>query len=162
MPSFIDFNVRPSRSFPFVSKVTGYNFIDIAVRAMLGEDVSGEYRTVDIDTVAVKSPQSSYSRIKGADPRTGVEMASTGEVACFGDTYAEALVKSMLAAGFRLPKIGGNIMVSLGGDENKVKLLGALHALNDMKFKFYATVHTADFLKAHGIRCKKIFKLHQR
>src|SRR3989344_4498874 len=75
----IECNVRSSRSFPFVSKVTGYNFIDIAVRAMLGEDVHGDYRTVELDTVAVKSPQFSYSRIKGADPTTQGEMASTGE-----------------------------------------------------------------------------------
>ena len=100
----IECNVRASRSFPFVSKVTGYNFIEIATRAMLGRDVAGDYRTLELDLVAVKSPQFSYGRIKGADPRTKVEMASTGEVACFGDSYSEALLKSMLAAGFRLPK----------------------------------------------------------
>jgi carbamoyl-phosphate synthase large subunit len=100
----IECNLRASRSFPFVSKVTGYNFIDMAVRAMLGKSIAGNYRTVDLDLVAVKSPQFSYGRIKGADPYTSVEMASTGEVACFGDSYPEALLKSMLAAGFRLPK----------------------------------------------------------
>jgi carbamoyl-phosphate synthase large subunit len=156
----IECNVRASRSFPFVSKVTGYNFIDIATRALLGKDVKGEYHTVELDTVAVKSPQFSFSRIKGADPRTSVEMASTGEVACFGDSYAEALIKSMMAAGFRLPK--KNIMVSLGGEENKVKLLPALLKLREMKFNFFATEHTADFLTAHGIKAKKIYKLHQR
>ena len=158
----IECNVRASRSFPFVSKVTGYNFIDIAVRAILGEDVEGEYRTVELDTVAVKSPQFSYSRIKGADPRTSVEMASTGEVACFGDSYSEALIKSMMAAGFRLPKPGGNILVSLGGEENKVKLLPALQKLAEMKFKFFGTEHTADFLNEHKLKCKKVFKLHRR
>lgn len=156
----IECNLRASRSFPFVSKVTGYNFIDIAVRGMLGEDVSGQYRTVELDTVAVKSPQFSYSRIKGADPMTSVEMGSTGEVACFGDSYAEALIRSMMAAGFRLPK--QNILVSLGGEENKLKLLPSLLLLKGMGFTFSGTEHTADFLTAHGIKCRKVFKLHQR
>lgn len=156
----IECNVRASRSFPFVSKVTGYNFIDIAVRALLDEEVEQEYRTVELDRVAVKSPQFSYSRIKGADPRTSVEMASTGEVACFGDSYAEALLTSMQAAGLRLPK--KNIMVSLGGAENKIKLLPALLKLQDMGFKFYATEHTSEFLTLHKIRNTKIYKLHEK
>ena len=156
----IECNVRASRSFPFVSKVTGYNFIDIATRAILGRDVAGEYHTVELDTVAVKSPQFSFNRIKGADPRTSVEMASTGEVACFGDSYAEALIKSMMAAGFRLPR--KNILLSLGGEEHKVKLLPALKNLHALGFNFFATEHTADFLSEHGMRSKKVYKLHQR
>lgn len=156
----IECNLRASRSFPFVSKVTGYNFIDIAVRAMLGLEVKGHYRTVELDTVAVKSPQFSYNRIKGADPIHYVEMASTGEVACFGDTYSEALVKSMLSAGMRLPK--KNILLSLGKEENKVKLLPAILKLAEMKYKLYATEHTADFLVAHKIKCTKVYKLHRR
>ncbi|MFA7309546.1 MAG: carbamoyl-phosphate synthase (glutamine-hydrolyzing) large subunit [Candidatus Paceibacterota bacterium] len=156
----IECNVRASRSFPFVSKVTGYNFIDIATRAILNRDVKGEYHTVELDTVAVKSPQFSFSRIKGADPRTSVEMASTGEVACFGDSYAEALIKSMVAAGFRLPK--KNILLSLGGEENKVKLLPSVQKLFDMGFRLYATEHTADFLNSNKIKCKRVFKLHNR
>ncbi len=155
----IECNVRASRSFPFVSKVTGYNFIDIAVRAMLGERVAENYRTVELDYVAVKSPQFSYSRIKGADPRTGVEMASTGEVAAFGDSYSEALLKSMLAADFKLPKINGNILVTLGKEENKVKLLPSVQALEAMGYRIVATEHTADFLKENGVACEKVYKL---
>ena len=153
----IECNVRASRSFPFVSKVTGYNFIEIATRAFLGENVHGEYRTVDLDYVAVKSPQFSYSRIKGADPVGRVEMASTGEVACFGDSYAEALLNSMMAAGMRPPK--KNVLVSLGKEENKVKLLPSMQTLHDLGFSFLATEHTADFLKAHYIPCKKVYKI---
>lgn len=156
----IECNVRASRSFPFVSKVTGYNFIELATKALLGLDVTGEYRTVELDTVAVKSPQFSYSRIKGADPQSKVEMASTGEVACFGDTYSEALLKSMMAAGFRLPK--KNILVSLGKEENKIKLLPAMQLLAKMKYTLFATEHTADFLKANGIACKKVFKISSK
>lgn len=153
----IECNVRASRSFPFVSKVTGYNFIDIAVRAMLGQDVSGNYHTLELDYVAVKSPQFSYARIKGADPVSYVEMAATGEVACFGDSYAEALIKSMLAAGFRIPK--KNILVSLGKEENKLKLLPAMHELHKLRFKLFATEHTADFLRENSIPCEKVYKI---
>jgi len=155
----IECNVRASRSFPFVSKVTGYNFIDIATRAMLGEKVHGHYRTLELDCVAVKSPQFSYSRIKGADPTASVEMASTGEVACFGDSYGEALIKSMLAADFKLPKTGGNILVSLGKEENKVKLLESIRLLADMGYKIIATENTADFLKENNVDCEKVYKI---
>jgi carbamoyl-phosphate synthase large subunit len=153
----IECNVRASRSFPFVSKVTGYNFIEIATKAMLGKNVHANYRTVELDTVAVKSPQFSYARIKGADPLGRVEMASTGEVACFGDSYPEALLKSMMAAGMRLPK--KNILLSLGGEENKVKLLPAIQKLHEMKFKLSATEHTADFLRENHIPCEKVYKI---
>lgn len=153
----IELNVRASRSFPFVSKVTGHNFAEFATRAMLGDDISGEYKTLELDYVAVKSPQFSFGRIKGADPRSRVEMASTGEVACFGNTYSEALLKSMLASGFRLPK--KNVLVSLGQEENKQKLLSSLQLLSALKFKFYATEHTADFLTLHDIPCEKVYKI---
>ncbi|MCE9541741.1 carbamoyl-phosphate synthase (glutamine-hydrolyzing) large subunit [Candidatus Kaiserbacteria bacterium] len=156
----IECNVRASRSFPFVSKVTGHNFIDIATKAILGVTVSGHYRTVELDTVAVKSPQFSYSRIRGADPTTSVEMGSTGEVACFGDTYSEALIKSMMAAGFRLPK--KNILISLGGEENKIKLLPTIQKLSEMGFSLYATEHTADFIRSHGMKCEKVYKVQHK
>jgi len=156
----IECNVRASRSFPFVSKVTGHNFIRLAVRAMLGERITERYRTLELDHVAVKSPQFSFTRIKGADPRSSVEMASTGEVACFGDSYAEALLKSMLAAGFRLPK--KNVLVSLGKEENKLKLLPSMQTLRDMGFKIFATEHTADFLETNDISCTKVWKISSK
>ena len=172
----IECNVRASRSFPFVSKVTGHNFIDIATRVILGEKADGHYRTVELDTVAVKSPQFSYSRIKGADPTTSVEMGSTGEVACFGDSYGEALLKSMMAAGLRLPKprrsrsevgvptgaSGNNILVSLGGEENKVKLLPSIRKLFGMGFKLFGTEHTAQFFNANGVGMKTVHKMHEK
>ncbi len=156
----IECNLRASRSFPFVSKVTGYNFTEIAVRAMLGEKVSGRYHTVELDYMVVKSPQFSFSRIKGADPRSRVEMASTGEVACFGNTFGEALLKSMLAAGFRLPK--KNVLVSIGGQESKLKLLESIQTLAQMGFMLFATENTADFLKEHGIACEKVWKISSK
>lgn len=153
----IECNVRSSRSFPFVSKVTGYNFIDIATKAMLGKDVSGDYRTLELDFVAVKSPQFSYARIKGADPVSNVEMASTGEVVCFGDSFPEALIKAMMASGFRLPR--KNILVSLSKEENRVKLLPALRELAKMKFKLFATEDTADFMNENSVACDKVYKI---
>ena len=153
----IECNVRASRSFPFVSKVTGINFIELATAAMLGENIAGHYRTVELDYVAVKSPQFSFSRIKGADPVRSVEMASTGEVATFGDSYAEALIKSMLASDFKLPKKG--VLVSLGKEENKVKLLESVTQLHVMNFAIYATENTADFLIQHNIPCQKVYKI---
>ncbi|MFA6050541.1 MAG: carbamoyl-phosphate synthase (glutamine-hydrolyzing) large subunit [Candidatus Paceibacterota bacterium] len=154
----IECNMRASRSFPFVSKATGYNFIEIATKALLGLDVRGQYRTVELDHVAVKSPQFSYGRIKGADPLPYVEMASTGEVACFGDSYAEALIKSMQSAGLRLPK--KNILISLGKEENKVKLLSSIKSLAALGYNLFATEDTADFLKREGVLCKKVYKIH--
>ena len=148
----IECNIRASRSLPFVSKTTGYNFADIAIRAQLGEDVSGKYQTLDLDHVGVKSPQFSYARIKGADPRSGVEMGSTGEVACFGDTFGEALLLSMQAAELRLPK--RDILVSLGEEENKVKLLPAVRLLHERGLIIHATEGTARFLRSHHIPCR--------
>ena len=153
----IELNIRASRSYPFVSKVTGYNFAELATRTMLGENIERQYRILELDYVAVKSPQFSFSRIKGADPRARVEMASTGEVAVFGNSYGEALLKSMLAAGFRLPK--KNVLVSLGQEENKLKLLPSLRLLSSLKFKLYATEHTADFLTINDIPCEKVYKI---
>ncbi len=156
----IECNVRASRSFPFISKASGYNFAELATRALLGKDISGEYRTVDLDYCAVKSPQFSYRRIKGADPLAYVEMASTGEVACFSESYSEALLQSMQAAGFRLPK--KNILISLGKEENKVKLLPALEKFVRFGLNIFATEHTADFLQSHNIACTKVYKIHTK
>ncbi|MBN2537251.1 carbamoyl-phosphate synthase (glutamine-hydrolyzing) large subunit, partial [candidate division WOR-3 bacterium] len=99
--SVIECNLRASRSFPFVSKATGYNFIEFAARAMMGVDVRGSYRTLDLDHVAVKVPQFSFSRLKGADPVLYVEMTSTGEVACLGDSLEEAWLKAAIANGLK-------------------------------------------------------------
>lgn len=154
----IELNARASRSFPFVSKATGYNFARIATKVLIGKDVRDDYRTLDLDYVVVKSPQFSYSRIKGADPRPHVEMASTGEVASFGNSFAEALLKSMIASGFTLPK--KNIFISVGKEENKVKLLPSIKTLEEMGFRLYATEHTADFLKQSGVHCEKVYKIH--
>lgn len=157
----IECNLRASRSFPFASKVTGYNFIEIATQAMIGKAKSKSfrdryYRTLDLDHVGVKAPQFSFSRLKGADPVLGVEMASTGEVACFGDDLHEAFLKAMISVGFKVPK--KNILISAGRIEDKADLLKVARKFAEMDYKLFATPGTAEFLKENKVKCTKLFK----
>ncbi len=157
----IECNLRASRSFPFASKVTGYNFIEIATKAMLGKAEPKEYRdkyyrTLDLDHVGVKAPQFSFSRLKGADPVLGVEMASTGEVACFGHDLHEAFLKAMISVGFKMPK--KNVLLSAGRIEDKTDLLRSARQLVKMGFNLYATAGTAKFLREHSIKCTTLHK----
>lgn len=157
----IELNLRSSRSFPFVSKASKYNFIDMATRAMLGEDITGEYKTLDMDYVTVKAPQFSYSRIKGADPVLYVEMGSTGEVACFGDQYLEAFLKALMAADLRLPK--KNILLSIGQEENKVELGDSIQQLHEMGYSLFGTEHTADYVeKVLHLPITRLYKVSER
>ena len=150
----IECNLRASRSFPFVSKVTKYNFIEKATKAMLGFEEKGRYNTIDLDYVGVKAPQFSFSRLHGADPVLGVEMASTGEVACLGKDINEAFLKSLLSVGYKLPK--KNILLSTGPIESKAHLLESVKKLEHMNFNLYATKGTADFLKDNKIEVKTL------
>lgn len=149
----IECNVRASRSFPFVSKVTGLDLIEMATKAMTGLPVR-EYPPLAIqpDYVAVKVPQFSFSRLQGADPVMGVEMASTGEVACFGRTKYEAYMKGLISTGFKLPK--RNILLSFGTFKDKMEMLKPVEQLHKMGFALFATAGTADFLEEHNIPCK--------
>jgi carbamoyl-phosphate synthase large subunit len=156
----IECNLRASRSFPFISKATGYNFIDFAVKSILGHDIKGDYKTLDLDHMVVKAPQFSFSRLSGADPILGVEMSSTGEVACFGDTLEEAFLKSMLSTGFRLPK--GNILVTLGDLADKIEFLDSARKLNEMGYKIYTTENTHQILKENGIRTNLVHKINEK
>ena len=146
----IECNLRASRSFPFVSKVTKYNFIDLATKAMLGIDIKGKYNTIDLDYVGVKAPQFSFSRLHGADPVLSVEMASTGEVACLGNDVNEAFLKSLLSVGFVLPN--SNVLLSTGPIKSKAYLLESVKKLEEMGFNLYATEGTAKFIEQNGIK----------
>ncbi len=146
----IECNLRASRSFPFVAKVTKNNFIELATKAIMGLDISGRYDTLGLDYVGVKAPQFSFSRLHGADPMPSVEMASTGEVACLGDDLHEALLKSLLSVGFVLPR--SNILLSTGPVKNKAYLMESINKLRDMGFNIYSTEGTAKFLKQNGIQ----------
>lgn len=156
----IECNLRASRSFPFASKVTGTNFAVLATQALLQKAPTGvRYNTLDLDHVGVKAAQFSFSRLKGADPRLGVEMVSTGEVACFGNSAEEALIISMLAVGFKLPK--KNVLLSVGALEDKVDILAAAQTLHRMDFSLYATPHTHEFLKDRGVPSLLLHKVSE-
>ncbi|MBU0598566.1 carbamoyl-phosphate synthase (glutamine-hydrolyzing) large subunit [Patescibacteria group bacterium] len=152
----IECNLRASRSFPFVSKVLKVNFIELATRVMLGEKVKKSNKSLfELDYVSVKAPQFSFTRLQGADPILGVEMASTGEVACLGDDFHEALLKSMISVGWRFPK--KNILLSTGPVESKAELLDSIRELERQKYTLYATRGTAQFLKRNGVNSKILF-----
>ena len=151
----IECNVRASRSFPFVSKVTGYNFIKIATEAMLGIHKKQRYNTLDFDYVGIKTPQFSYNRLKGADPVTHVEMASTGEVACIGADLFDAFFTSWTATEQQVN--GKRILVSIGG-QNKHKLLPELKKLSELGFELYTTPGTHEFLQEKGVITRRLFK----
>jgi carbamoyl-phosphate synthase large subunit len=155
----IECNLRASRSFAFVSKVLGVNFIREATRAMLGAPRSPfeERRSpLERDYFAVKVAQFSFRRLSGVDPVLGVEMASTGEVACFGDDVDEALLKAMLATGFRVPTRG--VLLSLGPVGEKYRFVSETRELVRQGLKLYATAGTAEILQAEGIVCEALGK----
>ena len=155
----IECNLRASRSFPFVSKVSRVNFVDLAVEAMLGRPARNRKSTLDLDYVGVKAPQFSFSRLKGADPTLGVEMASTGEVACLGEDVHEAFLKSILSAGFVLPK--RSILLSIGSRADKIKFLESAEILRDLGFTIYATEQTQAVLAANGVPATLLHKVHE-
>jgi carbamoyl-phosphate synthase large subunit len=146
----IECNLRASRSFPFVSKVFKINFIDLATRIIMGKHVPPIDRSAfDLDYVGVKASQFSFTRLKGSDPVLGVEMASTGEVACLGDDFNEAFLKSLLSVDFVLPK--RTILLSTGPVDSKADFLSSTKILEMMGFTFYATRGTATFMKENHI-----------
>ncbi len=146
----IECNLRASRSFPFVSKILKINFIDLATRIMLGLPVEKPHKNAfDLDYVGIKASQFSFSRLQGADPVLGVDMSSTGEVGCIGNDTSEAILKSMLAVGLRIPEKA--ILLSTGGPKQKADMLDAAHMLHNKGYKIYATSGTHTFLNDNGI-----------
>jgi carbamoyl-phosphate synthase large subunit len=152
----IECNLRASRSFPFVSKVLKINFIDLATRIMLGEHVEKPSKSAfDLDYVGVKASQFSFSRLGGADPVLGVDMASTGEVGCLGDDTDEAVLKSLLAVGLRVPHKA--VLLSTGTPKQKADMLEAAHMLHRAGLKIYATSGTCQFLNDNGIPAVRVY-----
>ena len=146
----IECNVRASRSFPFVSKTMGVDLIEMATKAIMGVPFL-EYPPTDLppNCVGVKVPQFSFSRLSGADPVLGVEMASTGEVACFGIDKYEAYIKALISTGFKLPN--RNILLSIGSYKDKKEMLPSVEKLQKLGYKLFATAGTADFLQEHDV-----------
>ena len=146
----IECNLRASRSFPFVSKVSKINFIDLATKVMLGIPVEKPNSNVfDLDYVGIKASQFSFSRLQGADPVLGVDMSSTGEVGCLGESSSEALLTSMLSVGYRIPQKG--VLLSTGTAKQKADLLDSAHKLHNKGYQLYATAGTHRYLNENGI-----------
>ncbi len=152
----IECNLRASRSFPFVSKVLKINFIDLATRVMLGLPVKKPTKNAfDLDYVGIKASQFSFSRLQKADPVLGVDMASTGEVGCIADDTSEAILKSMLSVGYRIPE--KNILLSTGTAKQKADMLDAARLLSKKGYNLYATGGTYRFLKENGIESTHVY-----
>ncbi len=153
----IECNLRASRSLPFVSKVTGNNFVREAMKRMLGVREPITNHALDLDYVGAKVPMFSFPRLVGADPLLGVEMASTGEVGCFGDDAHEALLHGMLATGFAFPRKG--VLLSLGPLTGKYSFTDEARSLvEDLGLPIYATPGTAEMLKNVGIEAQVLSK----
>jgi carbamoyl-phosphate synthase large subunit len=154
--SVIECNLRASRSFPFCSKVFKQNMIEYAVKAMLGAPVEKvQSSLLELDYVGVKAAQFSFSRLHGADPVPGVEMASTGEVGCLGSGLNEAFMKAMLSVGYRVPK--KKILLSTGPLANKIEFQDSAKRLSELGYELYASEGTADFMEKNGV---KVTRLH--
>ena len=152
----IECNLRASRSFPFVSKVLKRNFIETATRIMLDAPYTRPDKSAfDIDRIGVKASQFSFARLQNADPVLGVDMSSTGEVGCLGDDFNEALLNSLIATGYKIPK--QSILLSSGATKSKVDLLDASHMLSKNGYHIYTTAGTATFLNSHGIPTTPVF-----
>ncbi len=146
----IECNLRASRSMPFVSKVLKTNLIDLATKVMLGIPVEKPHKSsFDLDYIGIKAPQFSFSRLKKADPVLGVDMSSTGEVGCIGDNFYEAILKSMLSVGYRIPE--KNILLSTGPMRSKVELINSCKMLAEKGYILFATRGTHNFLKLNNI-----------
>ncbi len=159
----IECNLRASRSMPFVSKMKGVNLMDASADALLGKTIDLHLANVPpVFKVGVKVPQFSFMQLEGADPLLGVEMQSTGEVACFGETFFDAFCKALVASGFKIPK-KGTVFVSVGGKELKKKSLNAVRRLAELGYDVSATEHTAEFLSKHGIaNISVLYKISER
>ena len=156
--SVIECNLRASRSLPYVSKTRGVNLIEVATAIMLGKTLKdlGIPKLPPLPYVGVKVPQFSFMRLTGADPVLGVEMLSTGEAACIGENFADAFLKALLSAEFKVPKDGCSVLITVGGERLKREIVPLAKTLREMGFKIYATEHTADVFREAGLNSIKV------
>lgn len=155
----IECNLRISRSFPFVSKTLDCDLVALATRVIMGiKETFIDMQAEDFllnKRVGVKVPQFSFSRLSGADVTLGVEMASTGEVACFGENRYEAYLKAMISTGFRIPK-KRIALISVGAHKHKAELLPSIRTLHQMGYKLYATLGTANYYNEKNIPLEEV------
>jgi carbamoyl-phosphate synthase large subunit len=159
----IECNLRSSRSMPYVSKTRGINMMKLAAEVIMGKKIPKSLLNLPYgDFVGVKSPMFSFMRLDNADPILGVEMNSTGEVACIGEDLPDALMKSLEAAEMRIPVEGGNILISVGGEELKRQVIPLAKKIKSLRFTIFATEDTAKALRNEGIEAVKLYKVHEQ
>ncbi len=161
--SVIEANVRASRSMPFVSKFAGLNIINLAAKAMTGKPLPPAAKDLWLKATGfgIKVPQFSFMQLEGSDIVLGVEMQSTGEVACFGTSFYDALSKAYMAAGYSLP-LSGSAIITVGGQKNKERLLPIISLISLMKYDMLATEHTAEFIESNGFKdVKLVYKISE-
>jgi carbamoyl-phosphate synthase large subunit len=154
----IECNLRASRSMPFVSKTIGTNLMDLAAEAITNGTIKpGEGIP---RRIGVKAPQFSFTRLDKADPVTGVEMVSTGEVACFGETFQEAFINALIASNFYIPKKDDAILISMG--ETRKGIIPYARMLARAGYRIFATQHTAEEFSKNGIECRILYKVSEK
>jgi carbamoyl-phosphate synthase large subunit len=159
----IEANIRASRSMPFVSKFVGINLINLAARAMTNRALPTHAKDLWLKTsgFGIKVPQFSFMQLEGADIVLSVEMQSTGEVACFGNSFYDSLSKAYTAAGYALP-LSGSALITIGGQKNKEKLLPLISLISIMGYNIMATEHTAEFLVNNGFKnIQEVYKISE-
>ena len=158
----IECNLRSSRSMPYVSKSRGINLMRVAAEVIMGKEIPKHLMNLPYGNyVTVKTPMFSFMRLDKADPMLSVEMASTGEISCFGDTFPEALIKSLEATEQEIPIEGGNILISVGGEELKNQVIPLAKKIKDQGFTIFATEDTKKALNQSGIEAVKLYKVHE-
>ncbi len=158
----IECNLRSSRSMPYVSKTRGVNLMRLAAEVIMGNEIPK--RLMDLpygNYVCVKAPMFSFMRLDKADVILGVEMSSTGECACIGDDFPDTLMKALEAAEMNIPIDGGNVLISVGGEESKKQVIPLAKKLKDLGFTIFATEDTALALKKNGIFAVRLYKIHE-
>ena len=163
----IECNLRASRTFPFISKTFDFNFIELATRVMVGLPYKrGNIVLRDLNYVGCKAPMFSFTRLSGADPTTGVEMASTGEVACYGESVSEAFLKALLSTNFHFKfftkddTTPRNFLISIPEDDFN-QFREGIDILKEMNIHFYATKGTYARLQTCGIDYARIHRVYK-
>ncbi len=158
----IECNLRSSRSMPYVSKTRGLNLMRLAAEVIMGKKIPERLMNLDYgDYVSIKAPMFSFVRLDKADPVLGVEMASTGEIGIIGDNFQDALIKALEATEMEIPVEGGNVLISVGGDELKKQVIPLAKKLKILGFTIFATETTALTLKNNGVEAVRLYKVHE-
>jgi len=158
----IECNLRSSRSMPYVSKTRGINLMRLAAEVIMGNSIPNDLKDLPYGSfVSIKAPMFSFMRLDKADPILGVEMASTGEVACMGENFPEALIKALEATEQIIPVEGGNILISVGGEELKIQVIPLAKKIKELGFTIFATEDTKKALNTNGIEAVRLYKVHE-